>query len=238
MTSFFVNVRMLLGIYATCLRKSAERAVRHGLILLTIFAYVALYYGVGFITAPLGIVGGFILGLVLDACLSSALVMVESMVKDQLLSIDDFKRSFGTYFFDVMGVLFVLWIVSLAMTPLRAAGHIWLVMAVRLSMFILFNPLPELIYAGGYGTTELFAKAYEFIRDNWIEWFVPNILLGIAIWAFLQIDMVASPVGATILNSIFYAFFFYFFMIFRGLLFQELHRSSRRMRMFQYRTQR
>ena len=44
-------------------------------------------------------------------------------------------------------------------------------------MFILLNPVPELIYQGRASGLELISASYNFIVENWIEWLMPNIIL-------------------------------------------------------------
>lgn len=231
MHDHWINARAVGQIYLQALGKTLRVTRTHGWLLVTLFAYQALFFGASLLTAPLGIIGGFIMGLVMDALISSFLVMVETAIRGQRLTVDDFKQSFLRYFFDVMGVLFVVWIVSMVVGFAREA---WLGVAVYAAMLILFNPLPELIYLAHSGTSDLFAKAYSFIRDSWIEWFIPNLLVVGALYWIYQQPWPLPGLTETLAKAVYFAFAVYVMMIFRGFLFQALHRSSRRQRLFQY----
>lgn len=63
------------------------------------------------IAAPLGIAGGFILGAVNALVIGATLFLFELAVKaSRPISLRDIQESFGKYFWDVIGVGFVLWI--------------------------------------------------------------------------------------------------------------------------------
>ena len=49
----------------------------------------------------------------------------------------------------------------------------WLAVAVNTGIFVVFNPVPELIYQGSATASALLEDAVQFIRDNTIEWLVP-----------------------------------------------------------------
>jgi hypothetical protein len=62
--------------------------------------------------------------------------------------------------------------------------------AVMLLMFILLNPAPEIIYQVQHDSPlDVFKHAYEFVLENWIEWFLP---IGL-----LLLPLVAAPNGLT-----------------------------------------
>ena len=232
---FFINLQVLLKIYHQCFFKSLRISKKYWYVLFTLFAYALIYIAILPVVIRLGLLGGILFGVTIDACVSSFLVMVESMVNEEKIRFEDFKKSFWVYFFDVMGVLFVLFIARLILMPILLNISPALVLAANVTLFILFNPLPELIYQGRSGTLELYGKAYDFIKSNWIEWLIPNFLLAFFLYYLLIFSPVIFPEG--ILNWILpfiFTFFIYFFMIFRGLLFQSLHRSSRRARIFHY----
>jgi hypothetical protein len=181
--------------------------------------------------------GGLALSAVSSACFASFLYLVEMMVRSSRVTFDDFRRSFGPYFWDVVGITFVLWLFwqivvpVLAQTPQGGA----LVLAVNLGILVLFNAVPELIYLGHHSVPALLTESYGFITENWIEWFPPNLLLG-----FVLVLLLAFPgygLGG-ILRLAILGLFIYFAMVARGFLFLELAGSSRRSRAFRYRASR
>jgi len=233
---FWINIQVLVRIYIECFWKSVRLSRRYWWVALTLVGYQIILRIVGIMAAPMGLVGGFLYGFTFDACISSFLVMVESMTRGERITWNDFQSSFWRYFWDIMGVLFVFWIVNLViLTPIARGGNAWLIIGLYLTIFIFFNPMPELIYRGSAGTMELYYKAYEFICGNWPEWFVPNIAVTGLLYLLWQIPLPLPYQVQAIVHVLLFAVFLYFFMIFRGLLFKELYRSSRRQRVFRYR---
>jgi hypothetical protein len=78
----------------------------------------------------------------------------------------------------------------------------------------------------------LVTESYEFIRDNGLEWFPPNLLLGACLWILLAIPAGAWPMFLAKMAIL--ALFLYFAMIVRGFLFEELAGSTRRSRVFRW----
>ena len=60
--------------------------------------------------------------------------------------------------------------------------------AVFLLIFLLLNPAPEIIYQVRHNSPlEVLKTSYEFVLENWIEWFLP--------FAVILIPLVLSPMG-------------------------------------------
>ncbi|MEO8602032.1 MAG: hypothetical protein ABI629_05595 [bacterium] len=224
-----------LAIYRRAFARGAVLAVKNWPVLLSIFAYAALL-SVGVYTAMfLRLAGGLVLSLIVSACCGSFLYLVEMIVRTNKVSWEDFTRSFGVYLWDVVGVNFALWLLSLATGALIAQlpQGLFVVAAIRLVLFVFFNAVPELIYLGHYSLMGLLSSSYEFIANNWIEWFPPNLLLLGGLFLIWQ-----APIGDGFLpmlaRSALLALFLYFAMVVRGLLFIELDGSTRRARIFRY----
>lgn len=127
----------------------------------------------------------------------------------------------------------------------------------------MLNPAPEVIYQLRHGSPlEVFKSSYDFVLENWIEWFLPLvILLGpLGLTFFLQLStrlgrgaglnfmqMLVLPVTAlsawlaqigvpegisSILVLVLAPPAAVFMFLFRGHLFHALHTSSRRQRLF------
>src|ERR1051325_705328 len=166
-----------LTLYQTAARRAATVAVANWPVLLSLFAYVAIMAIATPIVIPLGIVGGFILGFVWAACVASFLFLVERLVRHGKVTVGEFRESFLPYFSDVLGVMFVLWllnmVISLALMSNPQGVLIGLI--VQLFIFVFFNAVPELIYLGHHSSFDLLGESYTFITENWIEWFPPTI---------------------------------------------------------------
>lgn len=232
----FESLVVTLDIYRRAFARGAVLAVRNWPVLGSVFAYFALLAVGERVAMFLGLAGGFLLSLVWAACVGSFLYMVEMIVRTSRVSWDDFRRSFGAYLWDVVGVNFALWIFWQLVMPLLSQvpqGQV-IVLCIVLLIVVLFNAVPELIYLGHYSLLQLFSRSYQFIGSNWIEWFPPNLLL-LLMGGFLVILLVpAQGVIGRVAQAAAAAPFLYFAMIVRGLLFIELDGSTRRSRIFRH----
>jgi hypothetical protein len=106
-----------------------------------------------------------------------------------------------------------------------------LLACINIAVFVFFNAVPELIYLGRFTVFQLLGESYAFITENWVEWF-PVTLFFLAAYVGLQLLPAAIP---SALQSCLVGALLYLALIVRGLLFLELHGSSRRGRAFRYR---
>jgi hypothetical protein len=220
--------------YREVVVRAAGLAASNWPVAASLFVYAGILLAVGWLAMMLGMVGGLIAGLIVSACIASFLYLVEMIVRTSKVTLEDFRRSFAVYLWDVVGVTFVFWLFWTLVAPVLARqpqGHV-IVLCVQLAFFVFFNAVPELIYLGHHSALALLAESYRFVSENWIEWFSPNLLL-LAVFgavAGLPTDGVAMIVQQGVL-----ALFVYFAMIVRGLLFIELNGTTRRARVFRYR---
>ncbi len=227
-------ITVTLAMYGKAFARAAELTLKNWAVLVTVFVYSAIMAVAGIFAAMLGLIGGFLISLVWAACVGSFLYLVEMMVRTSRVSFDDFRRSFGAYLWDVIGVAFIFWIFFTFATPVLASlpqGHVILLCA-NLAIFVLFNAVPELIYLGHFSSLALLQESYNFIVENWIEWFPANVIAAVIIY-FVD----TLPLGGSMawVQTGITALLIYFTMVMRGLLFLELHGTSRRGRAFRHR---
>jgi hypothetical protein len=210
-------------------------------IVLAPLAYGLLLSLADLLFARLWLVGGILLTAAAAACASSGLYLLENLVRRGTVTLSDFFTGFSVYLGEVLTIAFILWIpmMLLARVALTTPQGAFLWVAVNVILYVLLNAVPELIYQSRISGLALLSASYEFIVANWLEWFVPNILiatagyllipalnrLAVSLPDFLALLFVASAFGL----------FVAFFMIFRGVLFAELSGSTRRSRLFRYR---
>jgi len=225
-----------LEIYRRAFARGAVLAVQNWPVLASMFAYGAILAVGAYAAAFLGLMGGLLFSLLTSACVGSFLYLVEMIVRTNKVTWEDFGRSFGVYLWDVVAVSFALWLFWFVARPFIGQlpqGPV-VVLAINLVLLVLFNAVPELIYLGHHSLLALLARSYEFIANNWIEWFPPNLLLIgglVLLWSL--------PLGdgwvAFVAQRALLALFVYFAMVVRGLIFIELDGSSRRGRVFRHR---
>ncbi|ULA63179.1 MAG: conserved membrane protein of unknown function [Nitrospira sp.] len=158
------------------------RSLRHGWVaMIALVGFALLFVGVSQFAGSLGIVGGFLLGALNALLVGATLSLIEqSLSGTRSLHLQDIQDSLGSYFWEVIGVGFVLWLPIMALdmgTQANPYGQ-FLSSAVLLLLFILLNPAPEVIYQVRQDSPlEVLKTCYEFVLENWIEWFVPFGLL-------------------------------------------------------------
>lgn len=253
-------------LYREAFRASVTSFVRGWRVVLAVIAFFILMLFATTLVGPLGLAGGFILGAVNALLIGSTLALFETAIlSTRSVTFQDILESFGRYFWDVMGVLFVLWI-PLMLLDEGMHGNpngAFLSSAVFLLLFILLNPAPEVIYQVRHGSPlEVFKTSYEFVLENWIEWFLPLFVvigpLGMTFFLNLStrlgrgaglnfLQLLVLPVSAltawlgqlgisgemsSMLVILLTPPLTVFMFLFRGHLFHALHTSSRRGRLF------
>ena len=106
------------------------------------------------------------------------------------LRLEDSAAGFAALFWDVISVMFALWIIGLlVMLLVRGAGDRGDAIAamVGLAMAFFLNPVPELIYLGRSRSFDLLLESARFVMANPVVWFLPNL-----VFAFLLL----LPTGA------------------------------------------
>jgi hypothetical protein len=252
----------LLSLFVEVAATAARRALNGWPAALAVLLYAAIMVAAGMLLGPLGLVGGFIIGFIEAACISNYLHLLSVVVAGSKLDWVDLKAGFLAMLWDVIGVLFVLWIASYAVSFLRqAAGdHGGAITAgYSLLVAIFLNPIPELIYQRhSVGrTTDLLVSSARFVQEHWIEWFIPNLLFGVALLALaygvhgldaetLMVDLPRlftlegayrlAPALLTVPGSLWVAplvlALCHYAMVFRGVLFKEIQGGGWRARAF------
>ena len=245
----------MLKLYARLAGKAIRLALRGWPAAVVLPLYAGLLQIAGGLLAPMGMVGGLLLGLLLAFLASSYLSLVALAVAGRKIAFGDFRDSFLAHFGDVISVMFATWVIQLAVSVVGRSfgdrGTIIFVL-VDLTMVVFFNPVPEMIYLGGGRTRSfgLLMEAGRFISAHWPEWLAPSVVMGAVLLAptgliqhgplamrLLAFQSLFSLTGlTTAVNQVplwlapFMLIFINWAMVFRGLLFTELSFRVRRPR--------
>ena len=237
---FVKIVQVTLWIYVSALQRALEAVRKNWVVSFAPFVYSIGLSIIASIVAPLGIVGGVLLALATQACLSSGLYLIQNMVRSGKANFDDFVKGFTVYIWELVQISFILWIPMriLALVLSSTPNGALIYFLIQIALYVLLNPVPEFIYQSRLSGIELLSASYNFVVENWIEWFVPNILMtliGYFILNFLELITLGLP-GFVQLFIVSFGFglCLTYFMVFRGFLFAELHGTSRRSRTFRY----
>ncbi len=255
-------LRATLALYRDVARDAA-RALAHNVWIVALPPlYTVVLAFVQRLAGPLGIVGGFVIFLATAACVSSVLSVLSEAIAHERIRVDELGAGFGRYVSSIAGVLFLFWVIELLLTLIveQNPAMAWLGMVVNLGLFLLCNPLPELVYQGQRDGIGLVDEAVQFMRDNAVEWLVPIVILFVPIFAIgLREGLtLMAQFGATnalgivhlalrawvpamgevgqFLLLIAASVVLSWIMLFRGFLFRSLASSGRRQRIFVART--
>jgi hypothetical protein len=228
------GLKVYLQLYAECFRKAFAATGKNPWTLLLPGLVLFARAWAAQLAYMLGMLGGIIVALATAALFSSYLHFVGELVQGGRISGRDLQRSFAAYLWPVVNVFFVVWIASLALrlvlggNPNAAA----LLYALWIVALVALNAVPEVIYLrGSHGGIQTITANWEFLKEQWIPWFVPNVpLLGAAL-------LVAAYVHAPILGTLLVGAALHVAMVFRGNLFRALDGTSHRQRMFTHRSQ-
>jgi hypothetical protein len=184
-------VSATVDLYRQVLRKTWQSLIRGWIIMVVLVGFMMILAVTAQLAGPLGIAGGFLLGAVNALLVGSVLSLIEQSISyGRMLTVQDVFDSFGRYFWDVIGVGFVLWLPLLALemgTQANPYGP-FLSYAVLLLLFLLLNPAPEIIYQVRHDSPlDVMKTSYEFVLENWMEWFLPITVL--------LLPIVLSPAG-------------------------------------------
>jgi hypothetical protein len=180
-----------LHLYRQALQATWRSLLRSWVTVAALIGFALLFVGAARIVGSLGMIGGVLLGLVNALLVGATLRLIEqSLSAVRTIQLTDVTESFGHYFWDVIGVGFVLWLPMMALdmgTQANPYGG-FLSSAVMLLLFILLNAAPEVIYQIRHDSPlDVFKASYEFVLEHWIEWFLP--------FALLALPIVVSPSG-------------------------------------------
>ena len=222
-------LKVYLQLYAECFRKALTAIGKNPWTLLLPSVVLLARAWTGRLVYVLGILGGIIVTLATAALFSSYLHFVGELVRGGRISGKDLQRSFGAYLWPVVNVFFVVWIASIVLglflgdNPNLAA----LLTALSIVAVVALNAVPEAIYLReSHGGMQTIMVNWEFLKEQWIPWFAPNLPL------FGALALIDVYVQVPILGTILLGAALHVVMVFRGNLFRALDRTSHRQRMF------
>jgi hypothetical protein len=138
-----------IALYRNAFLKTGESLVRGWITIVAVVGFGFLLLLATQIASPLGMIGGFVLGAVNALLVGATLSLIEqSMSHTRALTIRDVVGSVGHYFWDVIGIGFILWLPLMALDLSIQANPFGQVVsyAALLLIFLLLNPAPEIIY--------------------------------------------------------------------------------------------
>jgi len=171
----------MLTLYWTTAKKASGYFLRSWLLVpisIGLFLINVLLMG---LAAPLGFAGGFIIGLGQLLLLTVYYNLLIKSLEPHGLRFKQLQDLDFSLFFDLLSVAFIFFIAKFlvhslfsGMGELQAAT-----LLLQLGIVILFNCIPEVIYLSRQQGLEALTTSLQFIKNFWLEWFIPLLLLAI-----------------------------------------------------------
>jgi len=214
---------------------------------------VYLFLGIGssiivsrLFIGPLRIASGLVLALVESAIISSYIFVLYNVLSFNRFRWSDVKNGFTYFIWKVYAILFMFYLGSILLgfigNLFGGLIYFYLMFFITIASFIVLNPLPEAMYIKTYNPWETVLYCFDFIKENWINWILPNIIFFIVILGFSGSSLLNGIslfggyslvyLGTQMIGYIIGSIFFSFGMIYRGHLFTMLSTSNRRKRQF------
>lgn len=240
----------MIDVNKTALEKTFKSLAKNWMIIFTGIVYTVInlivYRLLGIVfMGPLFILSGIASALVMSSIVSNYLYLLSNVVNYNRLTINNFKEGFTYYIRRIYGVFFVGYLGSILLNmvvPLFGPIGNYLDIAIYIVMGIALNALPETIYLKSYDAWESILYALEFLKENWLNWIVPNAVFYTSIYLIsgdILLNVFNTHLGFNLSKNpliiIIYAvtqLIFSFMMIYRGHLYKILSTSTRRKRMF------
>lgn len=195
---------------------------------------------------PLGLARGLILALIEAAIISSYIFVLYNVISYNRFRWRDVKNGFTFFIWKVYAILFMFYLGSILLSfvgnIIGGFLYIYLMMIISLLLFVVLNPLPEALYVKTYTPWDTVIYCWEFMKDNWLNWIVPNVIFFILLFIFsgqapfysinpfrgVTITYGFVVMARYLISSIILSFG----MLYRGHLFTLLSTSSKRKRQF------
>lgn len=235
-------------VHLSALKKSLQSFKKSWAIVFIGFIYVIIYY-LSFaiinmvFSGVLNIIAGLLLAIVMSGLMSNYLFLLSHIIRYDKFTVTNFKDGFKIYLRKIYSILVIAWIASILFNYIGTNAGVYssaFYTALSILIFTVFNPLPEIVYQKYYSPYESIAYSFEFMKENWFNWLLPNIIFGLILYKISGIvltDIITQNIeynfllfwqGKFILNQIIVSYM----MLYRGHLFSILSNSTRRKRLY------
>lgn len=254
-------MRATWGLYKNCLRDALNNALRNWWIVFVQLGYYLIFVVASQIAYLFGtLIGGLMLGLLSAFLAANYFSLILCCISGERIRLREIWSGSRELFGPVLNVLFVFYFLTLIFqTAFHGAQWEHFRALFSLAVVLLLNPLPEALYILRGGVWQTISESVVFVRDNTIEWFLPlaALLLPVIVPNPKSFLLLLSSANPLLIGDFFIVHFgsigsvrlgapsvllmlcglalAFFVMVFRGMLFQRLHLSSRRKRVFEER---
>lgn len=252
-------------IYYDAAKQASNALIRNWILIPAAISGYLIYFLSALLFNQAGFFGGMIVGLVQIFLISVSYCWLRDSVGREKIKLEDLYKLDSAVFSSVINTGFILFVAKFGLLiVLQGIGAEHMMILVQFALVIGCNALPEVLYLQRYESIAAIQESFEFIKSNWIEWFLP-FMFFLTPWIFILSSMdrillfmsrmdemlpasvvffstksLAMQIFSDIsigsyISNILALIIFIWYMLFRGFLFLVLTNSSRRKREYQNR---
>ncbi|MCO6430767.1 MAG: hypothetical protein J5J00_07890 [Deltaproteobacteria bacterium] len=250
------SILATLQMYIECVKSASWAVIRNWPMLIGVIAAFFLFEVAVDKLVFFGHAGRFGAGILAAALISVYYLWLAEAASGNTITLKRLPAFDWGLFLSIISVSFILYIIWLVTSPYQMQNAASAAI-INLLIIFLFNAIPESIYLHRSESIAAFSKAINFTKENWIEWYLPFLLLLLPIFLRSSDPIAVLLSFSTMLAPLLPATVIIYswsgvaaqwvpaplallcglvignwFMLFRGFLFQELDSGSRRRRMF------
>ncbi len=172
-------IASLLTLYKESAVNAAKQLRQNWLLIVgSILAYFLFIFTYSILLVGLGVAGRFLAGILKLSLMTLYYSWITATFNREKLTARSLLHFDWGIFFTLIGTSFVLWIVEHLISPFGQVeeGRAFYACA-QLGIFLLLNALPEVIVVMRLDGLVAVNEAISFCIRNWIEWFIPLLVL-------------------------------------------------------------
>lgn len=135
--------------------------------------FLGIFYSI--VKSP-DLVSSIIRGLVTSYFVSLYLSTVRGVVRRDSFSFRHVFHEALDIFSPILSIYFFLMLIGFV---LKALNNSFIFLAFSVLFSVLANPILEILYLRGGAALEMLGESIEFVKENFIEWFMPIIIIGV-----------------------------------------------------------
>lgn len=231
-------------------KKTNALIAKHHLLMYVGLIYGPLLYAANVLGNLLPLFGGMVIFLSYAMVLSNYFHLMHLATSGYKTDWEDIKDGFFKYSRQIFGLLFLFYVAFIGLNwfvipMLPGLLGLWFLLIVIFLVVVLLNALPEVIYLKNFGELDSIQYAWSFLKTNALDWGVPMVLLlgfNLAVYRMVQwlnVTLLGNLPGAVaqalllVVMIIVFQFSLGYTMIYRGLLFTRLDKTTRQKRVMQ-----
>ena len=168
----------LLSLYLDSATKASKGLLRNWLLIVASVASYMIYQFAATMFQTSGFAGGLLVGLIQIYLLTLYYGWLTHARQNQAIKLQDLYYLDYPLFSGIINIGFIFFMgLFLAGLLAQASAQPAIILIPQLVILLVFNAIPESIYIHRYDSFTALRHAYNFTRDNWIEWYIPFVLL-------------------------------------------------------------